>query len=104
MNSPEREVKKMSGKKDNASKASIRLENRGSWKRLFKIYTKIKIPWIWMIVVAALTFGMREIQLLIVPYQTKIMTGAITEGGFLTGYLVLTFAADAMEAVQGGIN
>ena len=94
----------MSGKKDNASKASIRLENRESWKRLFKIYTKIKIPWIWMIVVAALTFGMREIQLLIVPYQTKIMTGAITEGGFLTGYLVLTFAADAMEAVQGGIN
>ncbi len=94
----------MSDKKDKASKAALRKERKESWKRLFKIYTKIKIPWIWMILVAALSFGMREIQVLVVPYQTKIMTGAITEGGFLVGFMTLTFAAAAMEAVQGGIN
>ena len=54
----------MSDRKDKADKATLKNEKRESWKRLFKVYTKIKIPWLWMIVVAALTFGMREIQVL----------------------------------------
>ena len=94
----------MSDKKDKTAKAALKSENRESWKRLFKVYTKIKIPWLWMILVAVLSFGMREIQVLVVPYQTKIMTGAITDHGFLAGFLVLTFAAAAVEAIQGGIN
>ena len=94
----------MSDKKDKAAKQALKNERRESWKRLFKIYTKIKIPWIWMILVAALSFGLREIQVLVVPYQTKIMTGAITDHGFLVGFMVLTFASAAVEAVQGGIN
>ena len=94
----------MSNKTDKASKKALKAENRESWKRLFKVYTKIKIPWLWMILVALLSFGLREIQVLVVPYQTKIMTGAITEHGFLTGFLVLTFASAAVEAIQGGIN
>ncbi len=91
-------------KKDKAAKASLRSERRESWRRLFKIYTKIKIPWLWMILVAALSFAYKEVQVLVVPYQTKIMTGAITDHGFLAGFLVLTFAAAAVEAVQGAVN
>ncbi|MCR4708959.1 MAG: ABC transporter ATP-binding protein/permease [Clostridiales bacterium] len=91
-------------KKDKAAKASLRSERRESWRRLFKIYTKIKIPWLWMILVAALSFAYKEVQVLVVPYQTKIMTGAITDHGFLAGFLVLTFAATAVEAVQGAVN
>ncbi|MBQ4466656.1 MAG: ABC transporter ATP-binding protein [Firmicutes bacterium] len=89
---------------DKAAKASLRSERRESWRRLFKIYTKIKIPWLWMILVAALSFAYKEVQVLVVPYQTKIMTGAITDHGFLAGFLVLTFAAAAVEAVQGAVN
>ncbi|MBQ7703154.1 MAG: hypothetical protein IJT40_02140, partial [Firmicutes bacterium] len=94
----------MLSKKDRAEKLTQRNERRESWKRLLKVYTKVKIPWLWMIIVALLAFGLREIQVLVVPYQTKIMTGAITEHGFLAGYLLMSFASVAVEAIQGGIN
>ncbi len=75
-----------------------------SWRQLFGLYKKIKIPWLWMIVVALLAIGLKEVNILYVPYQTKIMTGAIGDHGFLVGFLVLSSGTVIMEALQGGIN
>ena len=75
-----------------------------TWRQLFGLYKKIRIPWLWMILVALLAVGMKEISVLLVPYQTKIMTGAIGDHGFLAGYLILSCGSVIMEAVQGGIN
>lgn len=41
---------------------------------------------------------------MLVPYTSQIMTGAITEGGFLVGFVCMSLLSTAVEAVQGGVN
>lgn len=75
-----------------------------SFKELFKFYTKVKMPW-WLIFLNLLmSIVLKELQARFVPYQSKIMTGAIEEGGFLVGFIVMTIACALAEAVQGGIG
>lgn len=75
-----------------------------SWKSMFRFYTKIKIPWAYIIIATALSFGLKKVEVLLVPFQTKIQTGAITEHGFIAGFLLMTFTYAAVEALQGGMN
>ena len=79
-------------------------EARTSWKTLLKFYTKVRIPWLTMIVVFLFSFGIKEVQSRLVPYTTAIQTGAIEESGFLAGFIVMTLTAAIVEAVQGGVN
>ncbi|MDD6042447.1 MAG: ABC transporter ATP-binding protein [Eubacteriaceae bacterium] len=75
-----------------------------SWKKLFRFYTKVKIPWHFIIIATALSFGVKQMEVLLVPFQTKIMTGEITEHGFAMGFILMTFSYTAIEAIQGGMN
>lgn len=75
-----------------------------SWRTLFQFYRKVKLPWGWLLVVFLLSFAYKEIQAQMVPYLSAIQTGAIEEGGFLVGFIVLTILNGVTEAFQGGIN
>ena len=75
-----------------------------SWKTLLKFYTKVRIPWLTLIVVFLLSFGVQEAQSRLVPYNSAIQTGAIAEGGFLVGFILMTITYNVVEALQGGIN
>lgn len=77
---------------------------RTSWKTLFKFYTKVKIPWLMLIVVFLLSFGIKEAESRLVPYTSAIQTGAIEQGGFLVGFILMTLTYAIVEALQGGIN
>ena len=79
-------------------------ESMASWKTLLRFYRKVKLPWGWLLVVFLLSFGVKEVQAQLVPYSTAIQTGAIEEGGFLVGYIVMSVMYAITEAVQGGIN
>ena len=79
-------------------------EAYSSWKTLLKFYTKVKIPWGMLIIVFLLSFGIKEAEAQLVPYTTALQTGAIEEGGFLLGYIVMTIIYGIVEALQGGIN
>lgn len=74
------------------------------WKKFFGFYRRVQIPWIYLIITAVLSFGVKQLTLMAVPYQSKIMTGAILEQGFLGGFLCVTLFLAAMEAVQEGLN
>ncbi len=75
-----------------------------SFKQMIKFYKNIKIPWILVILTVVLTMVLKEAELMVVPYTSKIMTGAISENGFLVSFMVVTIAAAVAEALQGGIN
>lgn len=75
-----------------------------SWRQLFGFYRQMRIPWWLFILTAAFSFGIKQLQVMLVPYQSKIMTGAITEYGFLGGFIAITIAYELVEIVQGGLN
>lgn len=75
-----------------------------SWRQMFRLYRQIRIPWGLLILTLISTLAVKQAQVLLVPYQSKIMTGAITEYGFLGGFLAVTIISGVIEAVQGGIN
>lgn len=75
-----------------------------SWKTLLKFYTKVKIPWLMLLVVFLLSFGVREAESRLVPFTTSIQTGAIAEGGFIAGFILMTITYAVVEALQGGVN
>ncbi len=75
-----------------------------SWKQLLRLYKKIRIPWLMLILVGSSSILIKQAQLWLVPYTSKIMTGAITEHGFLAGFVGFTLINAVIEAVQGGIN
>ncbi len=79
-------------------------ESKASWKALLKLYKKVKIPWFTVLCVLLFSFAVKEIESQLVPYTTKIMTGAIDTHGFLGGFVVLTILYGIIEAVQGGVN
>ena len=79
-------------------------ETTASWKTLFKFYRKVKLPWGWLLVVFLMSFAVKEAQSLLVPYASKIQTGAIEEAGFLWGFILMTAFYNISEAVQGSVN
>ena len=70
-----------------------------SWKTLLKFYTKVRIPWLMLIVVFMLSFGVKEVESRLVPYNTAIQTGAIEKGGFLVGFILMTITYGMVEAL-----
>lgn len=81
-----------------------RKENRASWKAMLKLYRRVKIPWLVILCVLLLALAVKEAESRLVPYTTKIMTGAIDTHGFLGGFLAFTVIYGILEAVQGGAN
>ena len=79
-------------------------ESKASWKALLKLYKRVKIPWFTVLCVLLFSFAVKELESQLVPYTTKIMTGAIDTHGFLGGFVVLTILYGIIEAVQGGVN
>ena len=75
-----------------------------SWKELLRLYRKIRIPWGMLILVGGFSLLIKQAQLWLVPYTSKIMTGAITEHGFIAGFVGFTLLYTLVEALQGGIN
>lgn len=89
------------------NKESLKLkmkENKASWAALLKLYKRVKIPWFSVVCVLLLSLAMKEAESRLVPYTTKIMTGAIDMHGFLGGFIVLTIFVGVIEALQGGVN
>lgn len=78
--------------------------DKDSWIRLFKFYTKIKIPWGFLILSSLLSFGLKKAEVMVVPYTSKIMTGEITEHGFLMGFILMTSMYAIIEALQETAN
>lgn len=75
-----------------------------SWKKMFHLYRQIKIPWVMLILSGLMLIAFQEVSVLVVPYKTKIMTGAITEHGFLAGFVAMSLLNTLIEAIQGGVN
>lgn len=75
-----------------------------SWLTLFRFYRKVKIPWLMLLAVFLLSFGVKEAESQLVPYTSAIMGGAIDESGFLGGFIVMTLLYAVTEAVQGSVN
>lgn len=75
-----------------------------SWREFLQLYRKIRIPWVMLIVVGCFSIVVKQAQVWLVPYTSKIMTGAITEHGFLGGFVAMTLLYALVEAVQGGLN
>lgn len=75
-----------------------------SWKELLRLYRKIRIPWGMLILVGGFSLLIKQAQLWLVPYTSRIMTGAITEHGFIAGFVGFTLLYTLVEALQGGIN
>ncbi len=78
--------------------------DRLSMLEMFRFYRKVKLPWLMLILVAGLSILNKQAMLWIVPYTSRIMTGAIEEHGFLAGYIGFTLLAALIEAAQGAVN
>lgn len=79
-------------------------ESKASWKVLFGLYKRVKIPWLVIIFVLLLSIAYKEAESQLAPFMTKIQTGAIEEYGFLGGFIALTVIVGVIEALQGSIN
>lgn len=71
-----------------------------SWKTFLKFYTTFRIPWICLVASALCAMAIKELTLMMVPYTSKIMTGAITEGGFLVAFVLLNMANAMAESIS----
>lgn len=77
--------------------------SRLSFKQFLRLYKKIRIPWIMLILMGALAILVKQIAVWVVPYQSKIMTGDITGEGFLVGFVGMTLLSAAVEGIQSGV-
>lgn len=75
-----------------------------SWRTLLRFYTKVKIPWLMLLVVFLMSFAVKEAESALVPYSSAIMTGEIMGGNFLVGFLFMNLMYAFVEAFQGSFN
>lgn len=78
-------------------------QQEASWRSFLKFYTTFRIPWFWLLATTLFSLVAKEITVLLVPYTSKIMTGAINEGGFLMAFILLNLASSMTEAIQEGL-
>ena len=79
-------------------------EDKLSLLEMLKLYKKVKLPWLMLILVFGVSILNKQAMVWIVPYTSKIMTGAIEEHGFLAGYVGFTLLAALIEALTGAAN
>lgn len=60
---------------------------KGTWKRTFRIFGKIKIPWHLYIIEVILGLISAKVSLMAVPYRTALQQGDILDNGMLLGYV-----------------
>lgn len=75
-----------------------------SYKQMLRLYRQIKIPWIPLILTGAAAVLMKQINIWVVPYTTRLQGGDVTGTDFLIGYIGLTLLANVWEGLQGGIQ
>lgn len=68
-------------------------EEHSSWKNFFKFYTQIKLPWHLLIMTAIFSFGIKKVNLMIVPYTSAIYKAEISKEGFLKGFIIITIVS-----------
>lgn len=93
----------MKTKKNKSFKVKMK-ESKESWKALLGLYKRVKIPWIVVVLIFALSIALKEAESQLVPYMTKIQTGVIDTQGFLVGFVVITIMVGLIEAFQGSVN
>lgn len=91
-------------KNKNSKKQIKNDETRLSWKELLRFYTKIKMPWVLILIMGIASFTVKKAENLLVPYTSKIMTGAITEHGFLFGFVLMSILSIAITESQGSLT
>lgn len=79
-------------------------EDKLSLLEMLKLYKKVKLPWLMLLLVFGISILNKQAMVWIVPYTSKIMTGAIEEHGFLVGFVGFTLLAALIEALSGAIN
>ena len=85
-------------------KSKKNADEKLSFKELLRLYKKVKLPWVMLILVGALTILFRQAALWVVPYTSKIQMGLITEAGFLPGFIFYTLFYAFIDEIQGGLN
>lgn len=89
--------------KTNKKSKDVNRDDYLSFKQLFKLYTKFKIPWVYLILTGVMTILMQQATLWLVPYTTKMQQGAITAGGFVLGYVLMHLLSGVVEILQESI-
>ena len=67
---------------------------------ILKFYRQIKIPWGWFVISILVSTALKKIEVLVVPWTSKVMTGMITEDNFLIGFLGITLLYSMTEEIS----
>lgn len=90
-------------KKQKQTQPSIH-DDRLSFKQLFKFYSKVNIPWFFLILNMAFSILVKEAETWLVPYTTNIQMGAITGAGFLLNYIGVFLLYETIVTLQESMN
>ena len=73
---------------------------KGMWKRTFKIFTKVKIPWFLYLLQIVLGVVSTKIALLLVPYTAEVNTANIMGRGVIIGYIVYSLLTLVVALIE----
>ncbi len=90
-------------KKQNVRPGSIH-DDRLSFRQLFRFYTKVNIPWGFLLLNLAFSILVKEAETWLVPYTTDIQMGAITGAGFLLNYIGVFLLYETILTLQESMN
>ncbi|NMM63015.1 ABC transporter ATP-binding protein [Clostridium sp. P21] len=68
-----------------------------SWKAFFKFYKNVKLPWLLYLGTFILSFGVTKVNLMLVPYTTRLYQGEIGKENFLKGFVIWTLVSAAVS-------
>lgn len=88
-----------------------KIDEKGSWKRYFRLMFKAKLPWAWLIFLIIINIGSMQLSLMFPQYAQKISAGVLTNtviygmvavilGGVLSSGIVRYFSNLTMYKVD----
>ncbi|MCF0111969.1 MAG: ABC transporter ATP-binding protein [Erysipelotrichaceae bacterium] len=75
-------------------------KKKNAFLEILKFYRQIKIPWGWFVISILVSTALKKIEVLVVPWTSKVMTGMITEDNFLIGFLGITLLYSMTEEIS----
>ena len=86
------------------AKESPQTGQRGIWGRFFRMLWRARLPYVWIVIYIALTFGLTHVGVSVTEYTAEMFAGNVSFSGVILPFIIFSVASLLLGTVNGITN
>lgn len=80
---------------------SLKKDRKGVWKRFFKMLYKARLPYLWILLYIALSFGLTNVGVSTTEYTAEMFAGNVSFSGVILPFIIFSTAGLLIGTLNG---